>query len=838
MSGNLAVNGTVTVNLGDALPQIGQFPLIKYGSKTGAGSFVIGTIPAGVSASIVNNTANNSIDINITGVNLPRWDGSVNGTWDIGATANWINIGTGLSTVYSDGNAVLFDDNAAGTTAVNLTTTVNPLSVTLNNSNLVYSISGPGKITGATRVVKQGTNVFSILNTGGNNYTGATVISNGVLVVTNLANGGSASSIGASSSSPTNLVLAGGRLGYVGAPVTANRNFLLAAPNSGIDAQSNLTLSGSAVAVGPNSSFRKTGSGQLTLSAPTNEFAINVNPGLLVANGTLVLNGTAGGQTNHVQNEMWVGGTPDFGGNLILSNTTLRVDNWLGLGRGNGTVGNVSTMTVNNSTVSFGNVSLGYDNGIAGNLASMTLTLNGNSSLVDRGDMNLSESTGSSATINLNGTSFMSSQNRCLLAQNASTATMTLANSSQLVVSNGWISIGDGAGAVATMVVKDTAHLTISSDLNVTDVGNGCVGTLTAQDSAQITANNIWVGKDINTVATFTITNNATVVSGNGLTMATFFDGTPRVPTSAVLNLSGGSLAVNLVQGSVTSGVNYGTFNFNGGRLIAKRPIGANFMFNLGAINVLAGGAVIDSDTNTIAIAQPLLDAGGNGGLTKTGTGKLMLNGVNTYTGTTLVSVGALGGSGVIPGAVSVAAGASLAPGGSSIGTLTVNGALTFASGSSAAFRISNDGGGSNDQVTGYSAVAYNGSLIVTNAGTSALVSGSTYKLFNGAAGTGNFTSVTILPSGTGTFNPATGILTVTTVAAPKLNTPTVSGGNMIITGTGVANTAYTVLSSTNLLLPLAQWDTNTTGTFSATGTASNAIPVSSTNRFFLLRQP
>jgi hypothetical protein len=39
-------------------------------------------------------------------------------------------------------------------------------------------------------------------------------------------------------------------------------------------------------------------------------------------------------------------------------------------------------------------------------------------------------------------------------------------------------------------------------------------------------------------------------------------------------------------------------------------------------------------------------------------------------------------------------------------------------------------------------------------------------------------------------------------------------------------------------MLPLAQWDTNSTGVFSGTGTSSNAIPLDSTNRYFLLRQP
>jgi hypothetical protein len=70
------------------------------------------------------------------------------------------------------------------------------------------------------------------------------------------------------------------------------------------------------------------------------------------------------------------------------------------------------------------------------------------------------------------------------------------------------------------------------------------------------------------------------------------------------------------------------------------------------------------------------------------------------------------------------------------------------------------------------------------------------------------------------------------------LNKPTVSAGNLILTGSGNANTAYTLLSSTNITTPLSQWVTNTAGTFNNTGNSSNAIPLGTTNMFFLLRQP
>jgi hypothetical protein len=130
----------------------------------------------------------------------------------------------------------------------------------------------------------------------------------------------------------------------------------------------------------------------------------------------------------------------------------------------------------------------------------------------------------------------------------------------------------------------------------------------------------------------------------------------------------------------------------------------------------------------------------------------------------------------------------------------------------------------------------------VTNVGTNALVAGTVFKLFNSAVpGTGNFSSVTILPAGYGSFNPTTGELTITSSGIFVGNPPVASGGNLILTGSGGApGGPYTVLTTTNVATPLANWSTNSTGTLSASGSYSNAVPinVSEPTRFFRVRQP
>ena len=229
-------------------------------------------------------------------------------------------------------------------------------------------------------------------------------------------------------------------------------------------------------------------------------------------------------------------------------------------------------------------------------------------------------------------------------------------------------------------------------------------------------------------------------------------------------------------------------------------------------------------------------------GLTKLGIGTLRFDGTNTYTGTTLVSAGTLCGFATIAGPVNVASGATLLPGTTSvIGILNINNSLTLSNGATALMKISLDGGANNDMVNGLSSVNYGGALVVTNVGATSLAAGGSFQLFSAGSHAGNFSSVTVLPAGSGTFNPATGILTIPPTASPTVNPPVVSGGNLILTGSGgSAGAGYTWLSTTNLITPMVSWITNTTGTFSGTGSFSNGIPVNNNEqaRFFRLRTP
>ncbi|MCX8156917.1 MAG: autotransporter-associated beta strand repeat-containing protein [Verrucomicrobiae bacterium] len=182
VTGALTLNGDVVVNLSAASLAVGQFPIIRYGTKTGVGQFVLASLPPRVIAELVDNVANQSIDVRVTSIEAPKWAGMVpGGAWDVGLTTNWVGASSGTPMVFQNGDGVLFDDSAPGTTTVNLLTNVQPASVILNNSNLTYTLTGSGKITGPAGLTKNNAGAVTLANTGGNDYAGPTVVNDGLL---------------------------------------------------------------------------------------------------------------------------------------------------------------------------------------------------------------------------------------------------------------------------------------------------------------------------------------------------------------------------------------------------------------------------------------------------------------------------------------------------------------------------------------------------------------------------------------------------------------------------------------------------------------------------------
>ena len=163
------------------------------------------------------------------------------------------------------------------------------------------------------------------------------------------------------------------------------------------------------------------------------------------------------------------------------------------------------------------------------------------------------------------------------------------------------------------------------------------------------------------------------------------------VQEHGVVELDGGTLAVNNIIKDATVAGNTASVNFNGGTLKAKQNR-ADFISTTNApdlvVTVDAGGAVIDTGgftvTNQVALQHnSVLGTTPDGGLIKTNAGVLTLLATNTYTGDTLVSMGtlALAANGSISNSatLNVSGGATMDASGRSDGKLTVGFGQTLA---------------------------------------------------------------------------------------------------------------------------------------------------------------
>ena len=210
--------------------------------------------------------------------------------------------------------------------------------------------------------------------------------------------------------------------------------------------------------------------------------------------------------------------------------------------------------------------------------------------------------------------------------------------------SGGTIAVGSG-GITAAQSTSISSNITLGADQiwsaaltkTLTVGGNISGGTyaLTVKGGGTTalggtnSLNSLKVG-DAAGVGSLTVAGGATAV-GNSFDLA-----------SGTVNLNGGTLAVGGVSHSV--GTALATFNFNGGTLQATAAK-SNFMAGLSNAYVREGGAKIDTQNFDISIGQALAHAGSaatDGGLLKTGSGKLTLTGAISYTGTTTIAGGAL----------------------------------------------------------------------------------------------------------------------------------------------------------------------------------------------------
>ena len=298
-----------------------------------------------------------------------------------------------------------------------------------------------------------------------------------------------------------------------------------------------------------------------------------------------------------------------------------------------------------------------------------------------------------------------------------------IVNGGTLTVSNTLYEAYSNAASIGTVAVGGTGTINVSGSVYVNFNGAGSylnvsggvmnvTGTLYGQDNAGVGTVNL-TGGTVNAgrlaVGTFSTTatgianisggavvnvSNGVFIGSTDIGVLTQTGGILTVGTLPVTlgNASTGVGTYNLAGGTlatigVAKGAGTGTLLFSGGTLQANAS-STTFVTGLTAANVLAGGAVINSNGFNVSVGQPLVTGTGvvaDGGLTKLGAGTLSLTGANTYSGPTNVSAGTLRvntATGTTSGAYTVAAGATLGGSGNTgSGAVTINSGAFIATG-------------------------------------------------------------------------------------------------------------------------------------------------------------
>ena len=215
------------------------------------------------------------------------WAGSVDANWDE-TTANWV--ASGEQTVYTENSGVLFGDMEEDQ-SITIAQQVEPSAMVVDADN-DYTFYGSYRIAGSASVNKAGTGTLTLATN--NSYTGATVIHDGVLQISKLANGGVRSSIGASQNYDFNWVWLGGTINYTGSTTSTDRCVALDGTTafSVQSADATVTLTGN---IGGQGGLVKAGAGNIVLTNE-NPYAGEtvVSGGTLELNGMTALTGTAG----------------------------------------------------------------------------------------------------------------------------------------------------------------------------------------------------------------------------------------------------------------------------------------------------------------------------------------------------------------------------------------------------------------------------------------------------------------------------------------------------------------------------------------------------------------
>ena len=565
-AGNTTVSGIVSGTAGLNKNDAGTLTLTGANSYTGATAINAGIVNIQNATALGTTAGATTVS---SGAQLQIQGGITS------AEALTVN-GTGVSAMGAirniSGNNVL---SGAVTRAGATTITSDAGLLTLSgpvSGNFALTVGGAGNTTvsgivsGTAGLTKNdaGTLVLS----GANTYDGVTTLNAGILSVSSLANGGTASNIGDSSNAAGNLVFNGGTLLYTGAGSNTNRLFTLGTGGGTIDASGSGALN-----FNNTGALTISGAGARTLTLTGNSTATNNLSADISGSTSLVKDGTG----------TWrISGDNTFTGNATVKNGLLEMNS----NTINGGVPSTAGLIVGDGVGAANSaIARNIQEGQLGNTSTVTVYSDGwfdlNSAAYPNkggdafwkeetvGQINLYGgriTTGSTGSLNIDASlpgatiaSFSSSQTALIDATGGQVA----------LNANRTISVGNGS---------QTTDLEIRGTIANSVTGNGS-SSITKTGDGRLT----FTGTEANSYT------GATVVNGGTLELAKS-SGVTSIASSAVTVNSGGTLLL----GSNNQINNAANLTLNNGILSTGETVG--YSETLGTLT-MSGSSSIDLGT-------------------------------------------------------------------------------------------------------------------------------------------------------------------------------------------------------------------------------------------------
>jgi fibronectin-binding autotransporter adhesin len=753
VNGNFNLDGTLNVNpLAGWHIGTGSFRLFNYGGTLTDSGLALGgallTPPADVTYTVNTSIAGQvNLDIGYTGAF--NWDGNGApvdgvvqggaGTWD-GSGTNWTNSDGRFNLPYVDNFATVanFGGAAGGAVDVVGTRTVG----TINFSQPGYVLGGSGNILldgGAINVTAADATIGVAIN--GNN--GFTKGGTGNLILTGTSGVGG------------NATVAAGTLTVNGSLANAGLNLAVA---SGATLDGTGTVAGS-VAVADDGRIAINGSnvGVLTLG------------NLALSGGSLL--------------DFQLGAANTLGGPLndqIVVTGNLTLDGLLNVTQsagGNFTVGIYNLFTYGGALT---------DNGLQINgllPGALTGTVQHNSAARQ---INLVVGAAGVPVLNWDGTDFTAQPPGAPLAQGGN-GIFNLTNTNWTGAAPGEINAAWVNNAIGIFGVTGGA-VDVADTIGFTGFGFQADGYTLSGAGSLVT--NAATGSFVSVDAGLTATVN-TIISGTG---ALFKQGAGTLVLGGDNSNSGGvSLTAGTIALTSNTGLGTGTLTFSGGTTLRADA-------NLSVNNAMAlnGQSSIGTQANQLGLQGVL---SGSGTLVKTGSGLLILNGANSYSGGTNLTAGAIqlgNSSGLGTGALAMAGGTALSAGAAG---LVVGNAISLAglgtiNTNASTFTL-------NGVVSGI------GRLIKTGTGNLVLNAANTYDggnaLTNGTITVGNSTALgagsLTMSNGTTLASGVSGLTLANVINTAAVSTVNVGTGTLGLSGQIVGSGSIVKTGSGNLIL-------------------------------------